>query len=94
MLQLRWDKRTEVLPNIRVMNFGESKGETFDRILIYPTQDMVKWVGDNTATLSDGARAKFYVALTRATHSVAIAMDFDQNRNYCGVVKYVQGSTA
>ena len=92
VIQLRWDKRTEVFPNIRVMNFGESKGETFNRVLIYPTQDMVKWVGDNTATLSDGARAKFYVALTRARHSVAIAMNFDQNLNYSGVVKYVPRS--
>lgn len=88
VIQLRWDKRTKVLPNIRVMNFGESKGETFNRILVYPTQDMAKWVKDNTATLSDGSRAKFYVALTRARYSIAIVMNFDENSTFEGVEKY------
>lgn len=94
VIQLRWDKHTNVLPNIRVMNFGESKGETFNRILLYLTQDMVKWVEDHTTTLSDGARAKFYVAITRAKYSVAIVVDFDQNREYSGIIKYYPRGTA
>ncbi|MCD4830350.1 MAG: hypothetical protein K8R02_00920 [Anaerohalosphaeraceae bacterium] len=58
-----------------VMNFGESKGLTFDRVLVYPTEDMKKWIADNNHNLSEGARAKFYVGLTRAKYSVGIVMD-------------------
>jgi len=75
--QLRWDRKTNVLPDMAVMNFGEAKGETFDRVLIYPTKDMAKWVEDTSTQLSDGARAKFYVALTRARYSAAIVTDYD-----------------
>jgi len=79
VIQLRWDNRREVLPDIRVMNFGEAKGETFDRVLIYPTNDMAKWVNDSSAKLSDTAKAKFYVALTRARYSAAIVIDYENN---------------
>lgn len=88
VMQLRWDRRTNVLPNIAVMNFGEAKGETFDRVLIYPTEDMAMWVKDDSAKLSDGARAKFYVALTRTRYSAAIVMDYEDETDYAGVAKW------
>lgn len=92
VMQLRWNRRTDVVPNVRVMNFGEAKGETFDRVLIYPTQDMAKWVEGSTTTLSDGARAKFYVALTRARYSAAIVMDYNYEISYEGVKKIISSA--
>lgn len=92
--QLRWDRKTTVLPNIAVMNFGEAKGETFDRVLIYPTKNMAKWVEDASTKLSDGARAKFYVALTRARYSAAIVMDYDDGFESDCLVKYGPRSAA
>lgn len=86
-MQLRWDRRTNVHPDYPVMNFGEAKGETFERVLIYPTEDMRSWIGDNTSSLSEGARAKFYVALTRARYSAAIVMDFD-NEEFLDLTKW------
>jgi hypothetical protein len=59
-----------------VMNFGESKGRGFDHVVILPTAPMQKWLVDSTAELKAQSRAKFYVALTRGRHSVAIAMDW------------------
>ncbi len=59
-----------------VMNFGESKGRGFDHVVILPTEPMKKWLVDPTAELKAQSRAKFYVALTRGRHSVAIAMDW------------------
>jgi len=79
VMQLRWDRRTDVVSSVRVMNFGEAKGETFDRVLIYLTRDMALWVEDSSAKLSAGARAKFYVALTRARYSAAIVMDSERD---------------
>jgi DNA helicase II / ATP-dependent DNA helicase PcrA len=71
-LQLRDSKRTVVKENYSVMNFGEAKGLSFDRVLIYPTEPFIKWLKDSNAELAVTSRSKFYVAITRARHSVAI----------------------
>ena len=71
-IQLRWDKGKTVNNNSPVYNFGESKGLEFDRVLIYPTGPFINWLRDHSSNLSDGARAKFYVGLTRAKYSVGI----------------------
>lgn len=92
LIQLRWDRRTNVSSKMDVLNFGESKGETFDRVIIYPTEDMGKWIENNNNSLSDGARSKLYVALTRSRHSVAIILDYDLNHDYNGLVKYCPNS--
>lgn len=57
------------------MNFGESKGRGFDHVVILPTAPMRAWLSNPATDLKAQSRAKFYVALTRARHSVAIAMD-------------------
>lgn len=76
VVQLRWSRSVDVDESRPVMSFGESKGKTLGHVLIYPTEDMVKWIKDNDAKLKDQARAKFYVALTRAKYSVGIVMDY------------------
>lgn len=58
------------------MNFGESKGRGFDHVVILPTEPMRRWLADPATILPPQSRAKFYVALTRGRHSVAIAMDW------------------
>ena len=58
------------------MNFGESKGRGFDHVVIIPTEPMRRWLSKG-GELKPQSRAKFYVALTRARHSVAIVMDWD-----------------
>lgn len=57
------------------MNFGESKGRGFDHVVILPTEPMQAWLINPTKELKPQSRAKLYVALTRARHSVAVAMD-------------------
>jgi DNA helicase-2/ATP-dependent DNA helicase PcrA len=78
-MQLR-DKITStgVDPSSPVMNFGESKGRGFDHVIIMPTTPMQKWLVDPNSDLAAQSRAKFYVALTRARHSVAIAMNWKE----------------
>ena len=55
-----------------VKNFGESKGATRDRVLIYPTQKILDWIFDNKEFKSFELKCKFYVAVTRAKYSVGI----------------------
>jgi DNA helicase II / ATP-dependent DNA helicase PcrA len=59
------------------MNFGVSKGLGFDHVLIFPTKDMLAWFQNVDVTLASSSRAKLYVAITRARHSVAVVTNID-----------------
>lgn len=87
-IQLRWNSLQEVNPNYSVYNFGESKGKTFHRVIIYPTDKMEKWVYDNKTDLPFSTRAKLYVAITRAKYSVAIISNFADGIELDGVQLY------
>ena len=80
-LQLRDSKKKEVNESYRVMNFGEAKGLSFDRVLIYPTKPFLDWLKDSNTQLAETSRSKFYVAITRARHSVAIVNDKENINN-------------
>ena len=87
-VQLRENVKTEVNSNYRVMNFGESKGLSFDRVLIYPTNPILKWLADNDSELAPTSRSKLYVALTRARHSVAIICNYADTLVIDGIQKW------
>lgn len=71
---LRLDKRTPC-GGYEAMNFGESKGLTFDRVLIFPHKKGKDWLlSGDFAHVVDSA-AKMYVGITRARHSVAFVVD-------------------
>lgn len=87
-IQLRDSKRTIVNTNFKVMNFGESKGLSFDRVIIYPTKPFRDWLKNNLSKLAPTSRSKLYVAITRARYSVGIVYDFNNQTNIDGVSKY------
>ena len=62
--------RTSDLP---FRNFGKVKGLTFDRVLIYPTGPITKYLTDGTE-LKPKTACGLYVAVTRAKHSVAFVV--------------------
>ncbi|WP_257161521.1 UvrD-helicase domain-containing protein [Corynebacterium cystitidis] len=55
-------------------NFGDCKGLSFDHVLIFPTADMKKFLADGTFLKSHATISKFYVAVTRARHSVCFVL--------------------
>lgn len=71
-----------------VFNFGESKGLTFNRVLIYPTKPILDWIKDNNAALAFQSRSKFYVAVTRAEYSVAIVYDYTNRPCISGIQNF------
>ena len=74
-MQLR-DKRTvKVSAEAPAINFGDAKGLTFERVLIYPTKPMREWIKDHSLELMPKSRARLYVAITRAKYSVAFVDD-------------------
>lgn len=74
-IQLRWNTKRKVDSDYPVSNMGDSKGRTYDHVLIYPTTEMDKWVHNNRLQMMPMTTAKFYVAITRARYSVAIVSD-------------------
>jgi superfamily I DNA/RNA helicase len=58
-------------------NFGEVKGLTFERVLVFPTVPIEKFVA-GSKDLSDRSACGFYVAVTRAKHSVALVLSATQ----------------
>lgn len=70
------------------INFGNSKGLSFDRVLIYPTKPILNWIKDNKSKLQPTSRCKFYVAVTRAKYSVGIVYDYCDNENIDGIESF------
>ncbi|MNW37241.1 DNA-dependent helicase II [compost metagenome] len=87
-VQLRDSIRETVNKYYKCFNFGESKGLTFERVLIYPTQPFIKWINNNNFELPSTSRSKLYVALTRAKYSIGIVYDYDQATNIEGLNKF------
>jgi len=69
-------------------NFGKSKGLSFDRVLIFPTAKIIKYLKKGNLNVLDTVKAKFYVALTRARYSVGIVFDYDDTDYIEGLTKY------
>jgi DNA helicase II / ATP-dependent DNA helicase PcrA len=57
------------------LNFGESKGMTFDRVLIFPHGPAAKWIKSGNIEDVVKSLSKMYVAVTRARFSVAFVFD-------------------
>jgi hypothetical protein len=76
-MQLR-DKITSagVDHRLPVINFGKSKGRSFDHVVILPTEPMRRRLSNPATDLKAQSRAKFCVALTSGLRSVAVAMDW------------------
>jgi DNA helicase-2/ATP-dependent DNA helicase PcrA len=83
---LRLDVRTDCR-GYDAMNFGESKGTTFDRVLIFPHKLGIKWLSSGNFTHVSGSASKLYVGITRARHSVAFVLDEDVK--VAGVCRYM-----
>ena len=83
-IQLRHNIRVTTDKRYSSQNFGQSKGKTYDRVIIYPTEDMKAWLKNKRSKLADETRAKLYVAVTRARYSAAFVIpdnEVDQIRD-------------
>jgi hypothetical protein len=87
-VQLKDSIKVEIYQIFKTVNFGESKGLTFERVLIYPKEPFVKWLINNNFDLKPTSRSKFYVAITRARYRVGIVYDFDSLLKIEGVKFY------
>lgn len=74
---LRYDKKAKIdfQHECDVFNYGGAKGTTYERTIIIPVSTTLPFIKEQKHISSDQTRSKFYVACTRAKHSVVIAMD-------------------
>lgn len=73
---LRYDRRTQCRNlDMQARNFGECKGLTFDRVLIFPHGKGKAWLTSGDYSHVQDTAAKLYVAITRARYSVTFVLD-------------------
>lgn len=73
VLRLKSDAKL-LMKHSDVLNFGQSKGLGFPRVLIYWPETAREWIWDHSIKISDLTRNKLYIAITRARQSVAIVV--------------------
>jgi len=64
-----------------VCNYGGAKGATYERIVVIPVGTSLQFINKQICINSNQTRSKFYVACTRAKHSVVFAMDKPKENN-------------
>jgi len=69
---LRHSRRADT-KGLPAMNIGVAKGRTFDRVLIFPTKPMLRYLRDRDEKKLK-APERLYVAVTRARYSVSFVM--------------------
>lgn len=74
---LRYEKTSKILfeHSCNVLNYGNSKGCTYDRVIVIPVTTVIPFIEKQTEISSKQTRSKFYVACTRARHSVIFAVE-------------------
>ena len=78
---LRYDRRTKFEGESLPLNFRKSKGLTFDRVLILCNGPLNKFLKSGEFETLLKSRAPYYVALTRARHSVCFVCDEKKIKN-------------
>lgn len=75
---LGYDKNASKI--YRTLNFGECKGLTFDRTILFANKPLLQFV---SSFACEKNQAKYYVGITRARYSVAIVVNsFPNSQNY------------
>lgn len=74
ILRYAKNSKIEFYHGCKVINYGGSKGATYSRTLIIPVSTVLPFVTEQSHIISNKTRSKFYVACTRAKHSIVFAV--------------------
>jgi DNA helicase-2/ATP-dependent DNA helicase PcrA len=84
---LRLDVKTDCR-GYEAMNFGESKGLTFERVLIFPHKLAQKWLSTGDIKHVEKSASKMYVGVSRARHSVTFV--YEGALGVAGITRYFE----
>lgn len=87
-LQLRNRRTIKIHEEYPWKMIADTKGEEYDRVLLYPTSRMLSWMINHNNDIQKRYRENFYQALTRARYSVGIVYDYDDQTHIEGAEKY------
>lgn len=74
-IALTWNRKINIHTDIKErFNFGECKGGEWDSVIIFCTKSMEMWMKNPYSNFTPEARAKFYVAVTRARYCTIIVV--------------------
>jgi DNA helicase-2/ATP-dependent DNA helicase PcrA len=81
---LRYNRESKIgfNHNCSVFNYGNSKGATFNRIVIVPVSTVLPFICKQEKIVSNQTRSKFFVACTRAKHSIVFAVDNPKSNDF------------
>ena len=79
-IQLRYNKKTKIMPEYKFENYRNSKGTTYLRTLIYPTKKFEDYLKYKKTINEIPTKNALYVAISRAVNSVAIVYDGEINK--------------
>ncbi len=82
ILRYKCDSKINFDHKCSVFNYGNSKGATFDRTVIVPVGTVIPFINEQIGITSNQTRSKFFVACTRARHSLVFAMDNPKENKY------------
>lgn len=80
---VRYNKKTNIKfkHTCKTFNYGTSKGQTFDRAVIIPVNTVLDFIFQGEKIKAPQTLSKFYVACTRARHSIVFLIDNIKNTN-------------
>lgn len=87
-IQLRNRRTIKIHEEYPSKMIADTKGEEYDRVLLYPTSRMLSWMINHDNDIQKRYRENFYQALTRARYSVGIVYDYDDDTHIEGAEKY------
>lgn len=94
---LRYNKTAKINfdhDNCKILTYGSSKGTTLERTLIIPVGTVLPFLEHQKNELTDLTRAKFYVACTRAKHSIVFAVkELKHNNTFKPTTIDIQGTS-
>lgn len=78
-VQIIYSARTKSSELSQTITMGKSKGATYNRVLLYPTEEFKKYIVEGKARISRGTKNKLYVGMTRPINSLTFVLDEDSN---------------
>lgn len=91
---LRYDNRNKIKfeHECNLINYGLSKGATFERVVIILVSTVESFIHEQGDIESRQTKTKFYVACTRAVHSMIFTVDNPKESNYLKKTKLKVGT--
>ena len=78
-VQIIYDSKTKTNKLAKTVNMGKSKGATYNRVLLYPTRELEKYIITGNGKISSSTKKRVYVGMTRPVNSLTFVIHEEEN---------------